>query len=363
MPEDALEVWLVKPDPVAQELVRQSLEAGCPVGGLFAALEGRSAMPQVGEPILAPFLISEASEPPDELTAAALDAAAHLFAAWGGQIALALTFRALPRTFAAQSIAAALASTGLLRERTALRLLQTLRFVFAVLRPDTMMTIDGRMVLPRLRLTHALAAELLVRRNTGEGMAVAPIGQADQMGTLCGFMFDVPDALLLLDVVWTDAEQLAWGRAWHWIGSRLGIDDALLPEAPMEARALWRRWQDLTQVGDPENGRQLTKALVATVDAALPGLTAPYVADVIDHFLDDAALSARLGLQPISNRNRLGRFERWFDQCMLERAGDGGPDLDELPWRAPWVSGGDDRALRCWRWMAEGLAVAACRRG
>jgi len=227
------------------------------------------------------------AELPDWADPARIAVAQGLFARRGWEIALALFCSSLPQCYAVARNARLLAGTGELTQRPSRRLLETARFVVAVMEPGALGP-GGRGVeaVRRLRALHDGVRQRALREPTWDPSWGTPLNQEDLAGTLLTFSLLPLEALSRLGRPPAPAEAEAWLHAWNVVGHLLGVERQALPPdlatATQQMDALRRRhWS-----ASAEGGR-LATALVTVLRSCLPGPLAPLRVPLIRHLAGD----------------------------------------------------------------------------
>jgi len=201
----------------------------------------------------------------------------RFFGAWPLPIATTLFCAALPTTYAAPHGAAVVAATSHLSRpgHVGRRLAETGRMIFdclaeapdGTLRPGGQGYVSARGV----RLLHAVVRQALLsgRADPWPAQHGVPINQEDLLGTLLAFSVTVLDGLRKLRVPVGGNDAHGYIHAWCAVGALLGIDEALLPRTPTEARQMADRIAE-RQFGPSEAGRRLTGELLTEMRMAMP---------------------------------------------------------------------------------------------
>jgi hypothetical protein len=186
---------------------------------------------------------------------------------------------------------------------------------------------EGVRCCQKVRLMHAAIRHLIAQRNAagqpGElGHQLtrqawdtqadgAAINQESMAYVILTFSYVGVRGLRTLGAQLSDAEAEAYVHAWSVIGHLMGVDESLLAHSVDEARQLFEKIKSRRR-GASEPGRQLTKALLDFMAAALPRTLRWAPAALVTTLLgdDDAALlGVRLSLWQ--------RFERWVAMWLL----------------------------------------------
>jgi hypothetical protein len=246
----------------------------------------------------------QAAELPDWADPARIATAQGLFARRGWEIALALFCSSLPQCYAVAKTARLLAGTGELTQRARRRLLETARFVVAVMEPGALGP-GGRGVeaVRRLRALHDGVRQRALREPTWDPAWGAPLNQEDLAGTLLTFSLLPLEALGRLGRPPAPEEAEAWLHVWNVVGHLLGVERHALPPdvaaAAGQMDALRRRhW-----AASAEGGR-LAEALVSVLRSCLPAPLAPLTVPLIRHLAGDRCADL-LGLPPAGAARRL----------------------------------------------------------
>ena len=211
-----------------------------------------------------------------------------VFAQHAPLILLVLGFYSLPSSYAARNGVQVLHRTGYLRERPAMRVMDTTQMVVDMLRPGSLRRGGlGVHTAQRVRLIHAAVRHRLcsdVERPWPDAFGI-PINQEDMAGTLMTFSFLVLDGLAKLKVTLTEREREDYLYAWVIIGRLLGVRGDLLPANLHQAEALTRRIYQ-RQIGESAEGKAMTRALIQAMQGPGAGTWLDGVpAALIRHFL------------------------------------------------------------------------------
>jgi len=270
-------------DPEGDALVAQIFDA---IGGAAAdgtpperrvlrALLEQDALPAAwSPPAVRAFLAAPLPGP--AVPAAVVRRGEQVFAEHGPEILMALGTYSLPAAYAANDGVRVLAQTGFLETAPTRRLVETAQMIVDVMRPGGLDPGGpGVRNARKVRLMHAAIRRLLLARTTPEWDTArlgVPINQEDLAGTLCTFAWLPLDALDRLGARVAPADRDAYVQAWGVVARILGLREELIPVDAAAARALSARIQ-ARQV-QPElpnpDGRELTRALLAMMDAHIP---------------------------------------------------------------------------------------------
>jgi hypothetical protein len=230
----------------------------------------------------------------------------QVFADHGPEILMILGFYSLPFSYSARKGAHVIYDTGLLLQRAAQRLFETMQLVVDMLSPGGMNP-TGRAIrsAQKIRLMHAAIRFLLTHdpRRPWDASLGVPINQEDLAGTFTVFTVIVAKyGLEKLGIVLPLEQQDAYLQAWRTVGLVQGIDPRLLPVTMAKVDEMSRIIQT-RQVAESEQGRQLTASLIQAMEAILPKPFHGTPTVMMRHFLsedpyDGRNLATLLGIPP-----------------------------------------------------------------
>jgi ER-bound oxygenase mpaB/B'/Rubber oxygenase, catalytic domain len=168
---------------------------------------------------------------------------------------LVLAHASLPSVYLCAETSLTLTKTGQLLLRPRRRLLETIRFVEALMQPRSFdRGGDGPKWVRKVRLTHALVRKMvLATPAVGAVRDAMPLDQLELAFVLQTFGWVVVYGLPRMGKAFPDEQsQEDYIHAWSMIGAELGIQRELLPQSKKEAQCLFERIRsDLLAYGDP----------------------------------------------------------------------------------------------------------------
>ncbi len=190
--------------------------------------------------------------------------AGELFYRAGVLAGLVLGLRSLVGGYAAPDGNKPLVFSGRLREQTPRRVAETSRFVTEVCRPGGMQVgAAGWRITVRVRLMHAKVRALLQSSPRWRAHAWAvPINQHDMLATNLLFSSVFVDGLRILGFPVGRRDARDYLHLWRYVGWVMGVDAALLPADPEDAKAS----EDViraTQRPPDDDSRALVDALIS----------------------------------------------------------------------------------------------------
>jgi len=224
----------------------------------------------------------------------------RFFSHWPMPITTALFCAALPTTYAAPHGAAVMIATSQLSQRhhVATRLAETGRMLFDTLGDTPPNALQpgrqGYVTVRGVRLMHAVVRQALLSAGPAwpEAHGV-PVNQEDQLGTLMSFTVTVLDALADLGIPVRPEEERAYLHTWCVVGALLGIDEALLPRDPAEARQLTAAIAS-RQIRSGSAGRKLTGELLVEMRLGMPVGCQRLPGALMHHLVPDVARLLRI---------------------------------------------------------------------
>lgn len=230
--------------------------------------------------------------------------AESLFAQHGPELMVSLCCSALPTDYLNARGAKVLTHTGALTDKPHRRLASTAQLVVDILCPGGLGPRGpGRLAVVRARLVHAALRVILRGADAG---GPCPINQEDLAYAFVSFTTLVIDGIRRLGCRPSPEQIDAYFRVWSAVGPALGMLPALVPPDEVAAYQLYKSLRSRqTQPGD--DARDLTHALVETIDSLLPETQLAGGSDLLRVFLgaDDAA-----SLQVNTSRRLLGRHPK-----------------------------------------------------
>ena len=291
--DSTLDALRLDADPLADTLVAAEETAGR-LGPLRHFL-GDAASPS--EPVAA--WVDAHSTPPPGLDPERLRRGQQVFGQFAVQAMIGLLCKGLPEAYAAPKGAAILLAAGRFAKEPRARLMETARFYLAVMEPGALdeAAAPGVREAQKVRLVHGIARRH-IRSKPGYDLDLgAPINQEDLLGTLCAFSIQVLDALPMLGVRLTDAEEEDYLYVWQVVGHHLGLDPAFIPDSPADGRALFQRIRERHH-GDSPAGKILTAALLSALGELIPGERYDDLPAAIVIHLCGEQVAACIGIEP-----------------------------------------------------------------
>jgi hypothetical protein len=282
-----------------------------------------SSMP----PALRDFLETTATIPlPDP---SRIEAAQNLFADHGPEILTTLGCYALPDAYAARKGVKVLHRTAYLTKRPTQRLFRTMQMLVDVMGPGGLGP-HGRGIrtAQKVRLFHA-TIRYQIQNDPIDKWDYAsygiPINQEDLAGTLLTFSYLAIDGLRKLGANISIDAAGAFFDAWCAVGRIMGVLPELLPDNLEQAGQL----KDIIrrrQFGPSDEGREMTKALVATLEEISPlGLKGVPVG--LMRLFIEAEVAEYLGIPQ-------SEFDKHLAGAMVHFAKFVDRDLEDFHWQA-----------------------------
>jgi hypothetical protein len=304
-------------DPEADEIVRRALDGGAvaDLRSAFVTLGDSATTPALPEPFAAlagpGWPASGGAARPGGPTAREIRRGQRLFERLGPEILMVMGFYSIPAAFAAANGVKVLHRSGYFRRDGLRRVWETAQFVVDIMTEAGLAAGGAGLAgIGRVRLLHACIRRQL-RHDPGHPWDDArfgvPINQEDMAGTLMEFSTIVLDGLVRMGVALRPLDQRAYLAAWRRVGRLMGIDPALIPATLAEARELTaliaRR-----QIRESAEGRELTAAMIRSIQDGMPDLFDAFVPSTMRFFLErspfcDGDVPAMLGI-PTSGRWR-----------------------------------------------------------
>lgn len=220
------------------------------------------------------------------------------FAKNASDIMLLLGFLSLPYCYAAAKGAEVLGRSNRIITEPAKRLLETAEFVFEITEPNAFSP-EGRgfVSILKVRLIHAVIRWYINQSgNWDQEYFGVPINQEDMAGTNLSFSIMPVRGLRKLGIIVLTEESDAYIQFWNIIGSRLGLNEGLLPKDNKECFLLEKRIRE-RHFESSEVGRQLTQSLLkyfetVTINSPLEGKSKSFI-----QFLLGDKVSGVLGIE------------------------------------------------------------------
>lgn len=250
-------------DPLADELVASAAEAQR-LGAIYAFVADRGP----AGPALRDWL--ERAEPQAPLDQARIRRGQAVYARYSAAAMLGLLCKGLPESYASPRGAAQLLIAGRFAREPRARLMETARFLAAVMEPRSF---DGPEPMAlreasKVRLVHAIARRSIAAHPDFDPSGGAPINQAFLTGTLLAFSSLVLDALPMLGVHLSEQEEADYYYVWQAVGPALGVE--AVPASLTEGRRFFEAVRrDLH--GPSPAGQVLTEALLTMLAELIPG--------------------------------------------------------------------------------------------
>lgn len=190
------------------------------------------------------------------------------------EIVVVLLFSSLPVCYACSPGVNALAITQQITTFVTRRIIETARFILAVMQPGNLSADGyGTLTAKKIRMIHAVNRHILLTHPQAQWQEAEwgkPLNQEDQAGTLMTFCVTVLDNLTKSHIPLSHEEQEAYYHAWRYIGYLMGTREDLLPATYAEGQAMLKAITDRLYAPS-ESGRLVTKALVDFLREILPG--------------------------------------------------------------------------------------------
>ena len=287
-------------DQVMQAIVSEGRNELAQATAYLGMLVDSGSPPNNPHPALEAFL-AETYELPDWADPELIARGHACFKDWGPQIILSLFCASLPSAYAAKRGVQVLARTARLDTDTKRRIMETGQFLVDVLQPGGLDHDGvGRRSIQRVRLMHA-TVRALVRLRASQDPTTwhedwgVPINQEDLAGTLQSFAFVVGEPLPKLGIRVARRDADAYIHLWNVIGHQLGLHRELQPADLGQAGQLVAQIRRRQQAASPE-GREMGEALVAFLEAQIPGRFADdYIATLI-RYLVGAEVGEMIGV-------------------------------------------------------------------
>jgi hypothetical protein len=205
------------------------------------------------------------------------------FAKNASDIMLLLGFLSLPYCYAAAKGAEVLGRSNRIIAEPGKRLLETAEFVFDITEPNAFDPKGrGFVSILKVRLIHAVIRWYINQSgNWDKEHLGVPVNQEDMAGTNLSFSVIPVRGLRKLGIIVLPNESDAYIQFWNIIGSRLGLNEGLLPKDNKECYLLEKRIRE-RHFESSEIGRELTKSLLkyfetVTVNSPLEGKSKSFV--------------------------------------------------------------------------------------
>ncbi|MFT7382003.1 MAG: hypothetical protein ACI9Z3_001896 [Roseivirga sp.] len=220
------------------------------------------------------------------------------FAKNASDIMLLLGFLSLPYCYTAAKGAEVLGRSNRIIAEPGKRLLETAEFVFEITEPNAFVPKGrGFVSILKVRLIHAVIRWYINQSgNWDQEYFGIPVNQEDMAGTNLSFSVIPVRGLRKLGIIVLPTESDAYIQFWNIIGSRLGLNEGLLPKDNKECYLLEKRIRE-RHFESSEIGRQLTKSLLkyfetVTVNSPLEGKSKSFI-----QFLLGDKVSGLLGIK------------------------------------------------------------------
>jgi hypothetical protein len=210
---------------------------------------------------------------PDWVDPARIQRARDFFTEHGLVISLILSTASLTDCFAGKKGVKVLVKTGILQNKTYIRLTETAQFVFNIMEKDGLEpTGKGIRSIQKVRLMHTATRRLIVDDKIDpwnlEELGL-PVCQEDLLGTLMSFTTLVFDCMDKLQLTYTPEAAEDYFYIWRVIAEMLGIRPDLIPHNVSEAKQMMQ-FISSRQFGPSDEGRIMTKALMDMFERVIP---------------------------------------------------------------------------------------------
>lgn len=200
--------------------------------------------------------------------------ARDFFHQYGLVISLILSTASLIDCFAGKKGVKVLVKTGILHNKTYIRLIETAQFVFNIMEPDSLEPKGkGIVSIQKVRLMHTATRRLIIADRDDpwdQDELGLPICQEDLLGTLMSFTTLVFDCMEKLNIKFSAEEAEDYYYIWRMIAEMLGIQKELIPETLNEARQMMS-FIAKRQFGPSAEGIIMTRTLIKMFDELIPG--------------------------------------------------------------------------------------------
>ena len=225
---------------------------------------------------------------------------ARIFDQYGYLITSILFFKSLPTGYLCPKPGTVLATTKLLENFAARRVMETSQFVFAVNKADWYLPDSpGIMAVEKVRLMHAgMRMGILNNPNAKWDMSLGvPINQEDITLTNHLFSLAIIEGLDYIGVHLFDHEREAIFRTWQKVGQALGIEQDMLNVSYNDAWDQYRTILKRQVHVKNEAGPPLTHALLAAMNTLThEDISMNVLEDITRYFLNDGRSVQSLGL-------------------------------------------------------------------
>lgn len=249
-------------DPDADTLIATLADAGR-LPALYAFLGDRGPAP----PEVAAWIDARDALPAD-VDRDRLRRGQGVYARYSGLVMTGLLYKGLPEAYAAPKGASHLLIAGRFAREPRQRLVETARFLLAVMEPDAFETGHALRETLKVRLVHAIARRYIRGHADYDPTTGEPINQEDLAGTLMAFSVLVLDALGQLGTDLTAEEEADYLYVWQVVGPVLGVHG--VPEDPADGRDLMAAIRRRQHAPSPA-GAVLTEALLGMARELIPG--------------------------------------------------------------------------------------------
>ena len=207
---------------------------------------------------------------PEDVDLARIRRGQGWYARYIPQAILGLLFKGLPESYAAPQGAAQLLVAGRFATSPRTRLMETARFLDAIMDPGGFEGPTPRAIheILKVRLVHAAARRFIAADARYDPTSGAPIHQEYLAGTLMAFSSLVLDAMPLLGVTLPPEAEEDYFYVWRVVGPLLGLTDVPVSIADGRARCVEIRRRNH---GPSPAGVILTAALLDAVAELVPG--------------------------------------------------------------------------------------------
>jgi hypothetical protein len=205
---------------------------------------------------------------PESVDRARLRRGHAVYARYSSLVMTGLLFKGLPEAYAAPKGASHLLIAGRFAREPRQRLVETARFLLAVMSPDAFETGHALRETLKVRLVHAIARRYIQGHADYDPATGAPVNQEDLAGTLMAFSVLPLDTVSLLGADLSADEEADYLYVWQVVGPVLGIQG--VPDDPADGRDLMANIRRRQHAPSPA-GVVLTDALLDMTRDLLPG--------------------------------------------------------------------------------------------
>ncbi|MFT6054966.1 MAG: hypothetical protein ACJAS3_002679 [Roseivirga sp.] len=208
-------------------------------------------------------------------------------------IMLLLGFLSLPYCYAAAKGAQVLGRSNRIIAEPGKRLLETAEFVFDITQPKAFEPRGkGFISILKVRLIHAVIRWYVTNSGTwDQDQLGVPVNQEDMAGTNLSFSLIPVRGMRKIGINILPKESDAYIQFWNFIGSRLGLNDLLLPKNNKECYVLEKRIRE-RHFESSAIGKELTASLLkyfesVTVNSPIEGKSKAFVQYMLGDQISD----------------------------------------------------------------------------